>query len=274
MSSQGIVVCRAADRFVTRGEGRETRHSFSFGHHYDPANTSYGLLVAHNDEVLQPGEGYPMHSHRYVEIVTWVVSGALAHEDSTGFRAVLRPGEALRLSAGHGVTHSEFADPSASEVTRFVQAWLSPAPGAGARDPHTGRKSVGAGAGQGALTVVASGDVTRQGEARLSLSAPGAKLSVLRLGSGKGVTLPRAAFVHVFVVCGSVTLWSLAQATDAPSGAQSQKPGGRATAEVDPGLRHQAALEAGDAVRLTEIGLAVLEGNRPAEVLVWEMWRG
>ncbi|MBA2446321.1 MAG: pirin family protein [Nocardioidaceae bacterium] len=271
MFQQGIVVCRSADRFVTRSEGRETRHSFSFGQHYDPANTSYGLLVAHNDEILQPGKGYPMHTHRDVEIVTWVVSGTLAHEDSTGFRAVLMPGEALCLRAGLGVEHAEFADPSASEVTRFVQTWVSPAAGAEARDPETRRTSTGAAPGQGVLTLVASGDKARLGETGLLISAPGATLSVLRLGPGEMVALPRTAFVHVFVVSGSVTLRSLAQATDALSAAELLKAGGRATTEADQELPHQAPMEAGDAVRLTEIGPAALEGNLAAQVLVWEM---
>lgn len=244
MSRQGIVVCRSSDRFLTRAEGMQTRHSFSFGDHYDPANTSSGLLVAHNDEILQPGKGYPMHLHRDLEIVTWVMSGALMHEDSTGSRALVRPGEVLRLSAGRGVEHAEFADRAAG-ATRFVQMWLSPAWGSEGNDPEIDCAAVRPGLRQGLPAVVVSGDMTRLGEGGLSIAQPGATLQVVRLGSGERLALPAAPFMHVFVALGSVTLLNQERAAD--------------------------VLETGDAVRLTGVARAELEGQLAAEVLMWEM---
>ena len=79
-----IDVRRAADRFETHADGIVSRHSFSFGPHYDPANTRFGPLVSRNDDVLSLGAGFPEHPHRDLEIVTWVVAGALQHADSTG----------------------------------------------------------------------------------------------------------------------------------------------------------------------------------------------
>lgn len=246
MSRQGIVVCRSSDRFLTRAEGMQTRHSFSFGDHYDPANTSYGLLVAHNDEILQPGKGYPMHLHRDLEIVSWVMSGALMHEDSTGSRALVRPGEVLRLSAGRGVEHAEFADRAAGE-TRFVQMWLSPALGSEGKDPEVDCAAVRPGPRQGFPAVVVSGDMTRLGEGgdALSIAQPGATLHAVRLRSGERLALPAAPFMHVFVALGSVTLLNQEREAD--------------------------LLETGDAVRLTGVACAELEGQLDAEVLMWEM---
>ncbi|MGH3413758.1 MAG: pirin family protein [Marmoricola sp.] len=113
-----------ADRFVTRAEGRTTWHSFSFGMHYDPHNVGFGALVAHNDELLPPGTGYPEHPHVDIEIITWVLSGVLRHTDSTGRTGVVVPGQVQRLSAGSGVVHTEISD--AIGPTRFLQAWVRP----------------------------------------------------------------------------------------------------------------------------------------------------
>ena len=132
----------AGARFVTRAEGRTTRHSFSFGSHYDPANVGFANLVAHNDERLPPGTGYPDHPHSDLEIVTWVLSGALRHTSTVG-SGVIGPGEVQRLSAGSGVVHAEMADGDAE--TRFLQAWVRPdTPGL---DPHyrAGEVTLGAG---------------------------------------------------------------------------------------------------------------------------------
>ncbi len=112
-----------ADRFVTRAEGRTTWHSFSFGAHYDPGNVGFARLVAHNDERLPPGTGYDDHPHADLEIVTWVLTGALRHTSTVG-SGVIGPGQVQRLSAGSGVVHSEVAD--GPEETRFLQAWVRP----------------------------------------------------------------------------------------------------------------------------------------------------
>lgn len=116
-------VRRSADRFHTVAEGTETRHSFSYGRHYDPDNVGFGPVMAINEERIAPGAGYDEHHHGDADIVTWVLEGALAHEDSTGQRGVVLPGTAQRLSAGEGVTHAE-RNASATDPLRFVQMML------------------------------------------------------------------------------------------------------------------------------------------------------
>lgn len=117
------VVRRSADRYRTVADGTETLHSFSYGKHYDPDNVAFGPVVAINEERLAPGAGYDDHRHEDADIVTWVLDGVLAHEDSTGQRGEVTPGVAQRLSAGSGVTHAE-RNASASEPLRFVQMML------------------------------------------------------------------------------------------------------------------------------------------------------
>src|SRR5688500_12141960 len=114
-------VHRNADRFVSRSPGVETRHSFSFGPHYDPTNTSLGPLVLHDEHRLDPGCGFGPHPHAGVEVVSWVLEGALVHEDDEGQRVELGPGGLQHLSAGGGTVHAERAG---DVPTRFVQAWL------------------------------------------------------------------------------------------------------------------------------------------------------
>src|SRR5689334_22520619 len=110
------------DRFSTREPGRQTRHSFSFGAHYDPERVSFGPLFALNDDLLGSGQGYDAHEHADVVLVTWVVFGDLFHTDETG-SSTLPAGSLAVTRAGSGTTHSEHAGESA---TRFVQMWLRP----------------------------------------------------------------------------------------------------------------------------------------------------
>ncbi len=114
---------RAEQRYLTVGEGTSTRHSFSYGAHYDPGNIGFGALVAINTESVAPGAGYDEHRHMDVEIVTWVLVGALEHRDSTGAGGVIREGTAQRLSAGEGAEHAE-RNASATEPLVFVQTML------------------------------------------------------------------------------------------------------------------------------------------------------
>lgn len=116
---------RAADRAVTTTPWLTSRHSFSFGDHYDPQNTHFGLLVVNNDDLVAPASGFDTHSHRDMEIVTWVLDGQLTHQDSAGNRGVIYPGLAQRMSAGNGILHSEKND-SATRPVHFVQMWVVP----------------------------------------------------------------------------------------------------------------------------------------------------
>ena len=188
-----LEVRRAGSRFVTVEDGRETWHSFSFGPHYDPANLGFGLLVSHNDDLLAPGAGYPDHPHQEIEVVTWVLSGGLAHHDSTGGSGVLLPGQVQVMSAGTGVVHSEYAEAGAGP-TRFVQTWVRPA--AWGEAPAYASADVSPGSG---WTAVVGGD-------GLPVRAPGATLWVSDAVAGDELVLPEVPHAHLFVATGAARL--------------------------------------------------------------------
>src|SRR5882724_9513708 len=98
-----LTIIPAATRPHTQIGWLDSWHSFSFGEHYDPANTHHGLLLVSNDDRVEPGQGFGTHGHRDMEIVTWVLSGALKHGDSIGTDDVITPGLAQRMSAGSGI---------------------------------------------------------------------------------------------------------------------------------------------------------------------------
>jgi len=191
MMQVSVEIRRGNDRAVTRGVGFFTRHSFSFGSHYDPENVGFGPLVCHDDHLLAGGTGFDEHPHRDLDIVTWVLTGSLHHTDSDGHAHVVRPGEVQVLSAGSGVTHSEVAGPEGP--ARFVQAWLTPSELGGAP----------------------SYDVTAvdlaPGELTLATTVGSARFLVARLGAGDTVTLPDDPLQHVFVAGGALRRSSLAE---------------------------------------------------------------
>lgn len=184
----------ARERFRTHAEGRTTWHSFSFGAHYDPTNVGFGSLVAHNDELLPPGTGYAEHPHADLEIVTWVLSGALRHTSSVG-SGVVGPGQVQRLRAGSGVVHSEVAD--GPEETRVLQAWVRP--DEPDLEPHYMSADVTIGDG---WTLVAGGN----GRGVVPISAQGTMLHAADLVTGQRLALPDAPRLHVFLASGRAML--------------------------------------------------------------------
>jgi redox-sensitive bicupin YhaK (pirin superfamily) len=192
-----VTLYAGSDRSSEAVRGRLTRHSFSFGPHFDPTNLGFGPLVCHNDDEVAPGEGYPDHPHSELEIVTWVLEGALVHTDSTGAQHVVEAGRAQVLSAGTGIRHSEVADPQSGRC-RFVQAWLTPsAPGA------TPSYVVGE------APQPASGLVEVAGGSGLPVGTTGARLLVARLAPEDSVVLPDDPRQHVFAATGAVGLGSV-----------------------------------------------------------------
>jgi quercetin 2,3-dioxygenase len=120
-----ITVRRASDRGQGQYGWLDTRHTFSFNNYHDPRHMSFRVLRVMNEDWIAPGQGFGTHGHRDMEIITYVLEGALAHKDSLGNGSVLRPGEFQRMTAGTGIEHSEF-NPSDSEPVHLYQIWLFP----------------------------------------------------------------------------------------------------------------------------------------------------
>ncbi|MEZ5213309.1 MULTISPECIES: pirin family protein [unclassified Gordonia (in: high G+C Gram-positive bacteria)] len=234
---------RAADRAVTTTEWLTSRHGFSFGDHYDPDDTHHGVLLVHNDEIIAPGTGFDTHPHAETEIVTWVLSGTLVHQDSQGHSGLIHPGLAQRMSAGTGILHSERNDPgppgsraTAAEPVHYLQMWLKPdRPGA---DPSYQQCDVSTELAAGGLIPLASGDRRLDSAIRIGHSA--ATLWVAQLAAGRTARIPDSRFTHLFVADGAVT--------------------------VD-----HTPLSTGDTLRATGFGGTVIGARTDAQVLIWAM---
>jgi len=118
-------IIRSKDRYHHEMDWLSTYWHFSFDHYYDPANLSFGPLRVFNDDVIQPGTGFPPHSHRDMEIITYVLEGELEHQDNLGNRGRVHPGEIQVMSAGTGITHAEY-NPSKSNLLHLLQIWVLP----------------------------------------------------------------------------------------------------------------------------------------------------
>jgi redox-sensitive bicupin YhaK (pirin superfamily) len=240
-----VDVRRSQERFATTLTWLDSKHSFSFSRHYDPANTHHGLLLVNNDDVVKAGTGFETHPHQDMEIVTWVMQGSLVHQDSTGHAGLIYPGLAQRMSAGTGILHSEkndswrLAGDEHQEPVHFVQMWV--VPDESGITPGYEQLEIGDAQLRGALAPVASGMDKHATDSAIRIKNQYAALYAARLDAGDTVQLPEAPYVHLFVARGAVT------------------------------LEGAAGLGTGDAVRLTATGGQRVTATEPAEVLVWEM---
>ncbi|MGD9956910.1 MAG: pirin family protein [Candidatus Nanopelagicales bacterium] len=245
--SPSVDLRRSTDRFATELGWLDSKHSFSFGHHRDPANTHFGLLLVSNDDVVAPGTGFETHPHRDMEIVTWVLDGGLVHQDSEGNSGVIQPGLAQRMSAGTGILHSEKNDAwritggdSHTDPVHFIQMWVVPDTGSIA--PGYEQLDITEELQAGGLVTVASGMAKHAEDRAIRIQNQYAGLLAARLADATSVTLPDAPFVHLFVARGAVE------------------------------LEGEGLLETGDAARITASdGRRVTAVGGDAEVLVWEM---
>jgi hypothetical protein len=210
-------------------------HSFSFADYFDPLHVEFGPLRVINEDRVAPGQGFGMHSHRDMEIISYVLEGALAHKDSTGGTSTIRPGDVQRMSAGRGITHSEF-NPSPREQVHFLQIWIQPnvaGIAASYEEKHFSDEQK-----RGHLRLIASPDAA-EGSVQLHQDArvyAGLLDGVER--AQLSITAGRRLYVHA--VRGTVSA-------------------------------NAVALSAGDALKLTDIGELVLQRGRNAEVLVFDL---
>ena len=168
-----IQVRKAAERGHFDHGWLDTYHTFSFGDYYDPAHMGFRSLRVINDDRVQPGQGFGMHGHRDMEIVTYVLDGALEHKDSMGNGSIIRAGELQRMTAGTGVRHSEF-NPSDTEWVHLYQIWLLPE--RKGLEPSYEELAVGEEEKRGRFRLVASpdgadGSLTIHQDARLYLAS-------------------------------------------------------------------------------------------------------
>jgi redox-sensitive bicupin YhaK (pirin superfamily) len=210
-------------------------HTFSFADYYDRGNTGFGHLKVINEDRIQPGTGFGTHGHRDMEIISYVLEGALAHKDNMGNGSTIVPGDVQLMSAGKGVLHSEF-NHARDEVTHFLQIWIEP--NVSGIPPSYEQKRFDAESKRGRLRLVASpdgrdGSVTIHQDAHLYAGLlDGSDRAVQKLQPG------RRAYVHVAR--------------------------GRLTVNGQP-------LEAGDALKATDTAEIVLEKGEGAEVLLFDL---
>ena len=185
-----IELRRATERGHANHGWLDSFHSFSFADYHDPRHMGFGSLRVINEDRIQPGTGFGTHGHRDMEIVSYVLEGALAHQDSMGNGSTIVPGDVQRMSAGTGVRHSEFNHEKAS-VTHFLQIWIEPA--LRGIEPGYEQKHFDAASKRGRLRLVASAD-GRDGSVTIHQDAymyaallDGSERAVHRLPAGRRI---------------------------------------------------------------------------------------
>jgi len=245
-SVQPVVDLRRAERRYSSDLGwLDSKHSFSFGPHFDWQNTHHGLLLVNNDDRVTAGSGFDTHPHRDMEIVTWVLEGSLIHQDSMGNSGVIYPGLAQRMTAGTGIMHSEKNDSwrvdgnEHHEPVHFIQMWV--APDSVGISPSYEQREIASDDLAGGLMVVASGMSRDADLAAIRIRNQHAALHVARLQPGESVELPMAPWLHVYLARGAAD------------------------------LEGTGAILEGDAVRLTASGGQRITALDASELMVWEM---
>lgn len=228
---------KATDRGHADHGWLNSHHTFSFANYYDPAHMGFGTLRVINDDTVAPGKGFGTHPHRDMEIISYVLEGQLAHRDSMGNGSVIRPGDVQRMSAGTGVTHSEF-NGSQEEPVHFLQIWILP--DAQGHAPGYEQKFFGEEEKRGRLRLVAS-----------------------REGRDGSVALNQDADIHAGLLDGD-------EAVDFEVRANRDVWVHLARGAVE---LNGEALEAGDGAALSEAGTLSFSNGRDAEVLVFDMAR-
>ncbi|MEY4763848.1 MAG: hypothetical protein RI907_521 [Pseudomonadota bacterium] len=230
-----ITLRRAEDRGHADHGWLQTAHSFSFAEYHDPAHMGFGPLRVINDDVIAPGRGFGMHGHRDMEIVTYVLQGALAHKDSLGHGTTILPGDVQRMSAGKGILHSEF-NHALYDATHLLQIWIEPTE-RGIK-PSYEQKNFDEASKRGQLRLVASAD-GREGS--VTLHADAALYVGLLDGEEQAeLALQPARKAYVHVARGAVVV-------------------------------NGQALKAGDALKFEQETRVVLTRGEQAEVLVFDL---
>jgi quercetin 2,3-dioxygenase len=200
-AAYGLHIRHAGERGATRLNWLDSRHSFSFGDYYDPEHEGFRALRVINDDHVQPGGGFDLHPHEDMEIISYVVSGALEHKDTLGNGSVIGAGDIQRMSAGTGIWHSEF-NPSKTEPVHFLQIWLLPE--RRGITPGYQQAHVPEAATWGRPKLIVS-HLGRDGSLTINQNA---SVYALRLGHGERTPLRLAPNRHTWVqvVAGSLTV--------------------------------------------------------------------
>ena len=200
-----ITVRKSEERGHAEHGWLDSRFTFSFAEYYDPKHMGFRALRVINDDHIAAGEGFPTHAHQDMEIITYVLEGAVAHKDSTGTSAQVRPGEVQRMTAGTGVRHSEF-NASRTEGLHLLQIWIVPEKRG--LQPGYEQKAFPAAELDGKLRLVAD----RNGKEGAVVIHQDVSLYATRLDQGQAVThsIPQGRHAWVHVARGEVLIFDLA----------------------------------------------------------------